>query len=107
MPTKHPRIQFTPSDRVAPLLRELSDLTGKSQSGLVRELMDEAVPALEMTLEAFRTLKARPDQARAAVARLAAQAHMTIAQASLDLDTSLKPGRKPGRTKGGGPRKPG
>lgn len=107
MPTKHPRVAFTPTDRTAPLLRELSELTGKSQSGIVRELMEEAAPALEMTLEAFRTLKARPEEAEAAVMRLAAQAHATIAQATLDLDTSRKPGRKPGRHKGGGPSKPG
>lgn len=101
MPTKHPRIQFTPTDAVAPLLRELSELTGKSQSGIVRELLEEAVPALEMTLEAFRTLQKRPAEAQAAINRLAARAHQTIAQATLDLDTSLKPGRKPGAGKKG------
>ncbi len=107
MATKHPRIQFTPTDRIAPLLRELSSLTGSSQSGIVRELMEEVAPALEMMLEAHRTLRDKPAQALAAVNRMAAQAHVTIGQATLDLDTSRKPGRKPGRIKRGEAAKPG
>ncbi len=107
MATKHARIQFTPSDRTAPLLRELSELTGQAQSAVVRELMEEAIPALEMTLQAFRTLKSRPEEAQAAVMRMAAEAHRQIAQATLDLDISRKPGRKPGRIKRGEAAKPG
>ena len=104
MTTKHPRIAFTPSDTTAPLLREIAELTGKSQSGIVRELMEEAVPALLMTLEAYRTIKARPEEAQAAVMRMAAQAHQRIAQVTLNLDMSKKPGRKPGPKKTGGSR---
>lgn len=102
MATKHARIAFTPSDSVAPLLRELAEITGQAQSAIVRELLDEAVPALEMTLGAFRTIRARPEEAKAAVYRMAAEAHAQIAQATLDLDTSRKPGRKPRAKHGGG-----
>lgn len=101
MPAARNRIQVTPSETVSRLLAELSALTGQGQATMIREMLDEAIPALEMTLEAFRTIKARPEEAQAAVLRMAAQAHQTIAQASLDLDKARE--RKRGRKPGGGP----
>ena len=107
MSTIEKRLNITPSPRTGPLLRELAKLTGKGPATIVREILDEAAPALQMAVEAFRDLKKRPEAAQAAVLRMAAQAHHTIAQASLDLDTPMrrKPGRKPGKkaaTKGRG-----
>jgi len=97
-------MHVTPSETAYRLLGELSQLTGKPPATIVRELLDEAVPALEMTVEAFRNLQARPEEAQAAVVRMAAKAHQVIAQATLDLDTAMekKPGRKPGGGKGRG-----
>ena len=95
-------MQVTPSERSYRLLKALSELTGQPPATIVRELLDEAAPALETTIEAFRSIKARPQEAQAAVARMAAQAHATIAQATLDLDNSRKPGPKPGKNKGRG-----
>jgi predicted DNA-binding protein len=97
MAAARPRMHVTPSEKGYLLLQELSKLTGKAPATIVRELLDEAAPALEMTLEAVRQIKARPAEAQAAVNRMAAQAHQAIAQATLDLDTDKKPGRKPGR----------
>lgn len=94
MPAKRPRMHITPSEQGYRLLQELSKLTGKAPATIVRELLDEAAPALETTIDAFRLLRDRPDQSQAAVARLAAQAHAAIAQATLDLKTDEKPGRK-------------
>lgn len=102
MPAARPRMQVTPSQSTFLLLRELSELTGQAPATIVRELLDEAAPALQMTLEAFRAIKARPQEAQAAVARMAAQAHQVIAQATLDLNTDKKPGRKPGKKTGRG-----
>lgn len=90
------RMQVTASEQAFSLLRELSKLTGKAPATIVREVLDEAVPALETSVEAFRSLRDRPEQSQAAVARFAAQAHAAIAQATLDLSTDKKPGRKPG-----------
>lgn len=90
-------MHVTPSEQGYRLLQELSGLTGKAPATIVRELLDEAAPALETTIEAFRAIRDRPEQAQAAVSRLAAQAHAVIAQATLDLDTDKKPGRKPGK----------
>ena len=96
MPAARNRIQVTPSETVARLLTELSALTGQGQATIIRELLDEAVPALEMTLGAFRSIKARPEEAQAAVLRMAEQAQQMVTQARLDLDSAMqkKPGRK-------------
>ena len=108
MPAARPRMQVTPSETVYRLLAAISELTGKPPATIVRELLDEAVPALEMTLEAFQTIRARPEEARAAVMRMAEQADQIVTQERLDLDSALKktPGRKPGKKPGRGAAKP-
>jgi sugar (pentulose or hexulose) kinase len=96
MPNARPRIQITPTEETYHLIVRLSKLTGKGQATLVRELLDEAAPALKMMIDAFQEIGKSPQEIRAAVGRMAAQAHQTIAQATLDLDNDRKPGRKPG-----------
>jgi predicted translin family RNA/ssDNA-binding protein len=90
-------MHVTPSETTFRLLRELSKLTGTAPATMVRELLDEATPALETMLEAVRMMKDRPAQAQAAMARLAAASVRDLSQAQLDLDAALqkKPGRKP------------
>lgn len=95
MPHAHPRIQVTPTEQSHLLLERLAELTGKGKATIVRELLDEAAPVMESMLEAFEQLAKRPQEMEAVVHRLAAQAHQTIAQVTLDLDTGGKPGRKP------------
>lgn len=95
MPAARPRMHVTPTEETYHLLVRLATLTGKPHATIVRELLDEAAPALRMTVDALETLKDRPREARAAVARLAAEAHREIAQITLDLDNDRKPGRKP------------
>jgi hypothetical protein len=87
----------TPTQQSHLLLERLSAVTGKGKATIVRELLDEASPALQQMLEAFEQLAKRPQEMEAVVHRLAAQAHQTIAQATLDLGTDRKPGRKPGK----------
>lgn len=99
MPAARPRMHVTPSEQTHRLLTELSKLTGKPPATIVRELLDEATPALQMTVDAFQTLRDRPEESEAAVHRLAAKAHAVIAQATLDLDNDRKPGPKPGAKK--------
>lgn len=116
MPAARARMHVTPSEPGYRLLQELSKLTGKAPATIVRELLDEAAPALEMMIQAFRDIHTTPELAQAAVMRMAAEAHQAIAQATLDLDNSNKPGRKPrvtasatavaARSKGRGAAKP-
>ena len=102
MPAARPRMHVTPSETVYRLLGELSALTGQAPATLTRELLDEAVPALEAAVMAMRDMKRRPEQVRAAMDRLAHSAIRDISQAQLDLDSAMqkRPGRKPGKGKG-------
>lgn len=93
-------MHVTPSEQGYRLLQELSKLTGKAPATIVRDLLDEAAPALETMVQAFRDIQGSTEQAQAAVMRLAAEAHKSIAQATLDLDNSKKPGRKPKQGQG-------
>jgi hypothetical protein len=95
MPAARPRYQVTPTETTSRLLERLSKLTGKAPATLVRELLDEATPALQMTLDAFDQLAQRPQEMEAVVFRMAQQAQGVIVQQVLSLDTDRKPGRKP------------
>ena len=107
MPAARPRMQVTPTEATFRLLKELETLTGKAPATTVRELLDEAAPALQMMVTAYRDLRTKPEQAQAAVMRMAAEGHALLAQATLDLDTDRKPGRKPGQKAGQGAAKTG
>ncbi len=104
MAAARPRMHVTPSESAYRLLAELSKLTGQAPATIVRELLDEMVPAIETTLEAVRMVQTRPLQAQAAMHRLATAAVRDLSQAQLDLDTAMrkKPGRKPGKKSGTG-----
>lgn len=109
MPATTPRMQVTPTRTTYMLLRELSELTGKAPATITRELLDEAIPALETAVEAMRMLKERPGAAMQAVDRMLDGAMAHAAQARLDLDKAMnkKPGRKPGKAQGRGAAKTG
>jgi hypothetical protein len=97
MPAARPRMQVTPSETAYKLLRELSKLTGQAPATITRELLDEAVPAMQLAVESIRDAQKRPDRVQAAMARFATRAINDLTQAQLDLDTAMrkKPGRKP------------
>ncbi len=95
-------MQVTPTETVSLLLRRLTEITGKPPATLVRELLDEAAPALQMMLEAHEQLARRPSEMEAVVYRLATQAQGEIVQQVLSLKTDNKPGRKPAKKQGTG-----
>lgn len=97
MPAITPRMQVTPTATTYRLLQRISELTGKAPATVTRELLDEAIPALEEMIGALEMLKTRPQQAMRAVDRMLEGAMMGAAQARLDLDKAMqkKPGRKP------------
>lgn len=92
-----PRMQVTPTRTSFLLLKEIERLTGKAPATITRELLDEAVPALEAAIEALSVLKQRPKQAMQAVDRMLDTAMQGATQARLELDKAMnaKPGRKP------------
>lgn len=106
MPAARPRYQVTPTESTSLLLERLGKLTGKPTATMIRELLDEAAPALQMTLDAFEQIAQRPEEMEAVVFRMAQKAQEEIVQQVLHLDNSRKAGRKPkdkgrGAAKGG------
>ena len=105
MPTIEKRLTVTPSPTVGPILRELSKLTGKAPAAIVRELLDEAAPAMKEVADALKIAKKRPQEAIAAFQRMASQAHGDLAQ--LQLDIAQAQGKKPGPKPKAAKKKPG
>lgn len=85
----------TPTETVYRLLGELSSLSGQAPATITRELLDEAVPALQMAVDALRDAKKRPDRVQAAMNRFAARAINELTQAQLDLDSAMEKKRGP------------
>ncbi len=95
MPAARPRMHVTPSETSYRLLSELSKLTGDAKATIVRELLDEAAPAMQLAVESIREIKKRPQQVQAAMARFSARAINDLTQAQLDLDSAMEKKRGP------------
>lgn len=97
MPAARQRMQVTPSETAHRLLKRIAELSGKGPATITRELLDEAIPAMELTIKALEMVNERPQEAQAAMARFAAISINRLTQAQLDLDKALegKRGRKP------------
>lgn len=54
MPTVNPRLTITLNEKSAAQLREISHLTGQSQSSLVAELLEESDPILDRMIRVLR-----------------------------------------------------
>jgi predicted DNA-binding protein len=90
MPSKQQRLLFTPSPEARRVLDALHELTGQSRASIVSELLDTALPALQMTVEAMETVrKGAPDKARDLLSRYSTQAVNDLTQAQLDLDAAV------------------
>jgi hypothetical protein len=63
MPTVNPRITVTLTPTVAVVLRELSSLTGESQSATVAGLLEMSAPVFERVIQALKAAKAIQDHA--------------------------------------------
>ena len=57
MPTPNPRLTITLTPAVAATLRELSALTGNSQSAMVGELLEEGLPVFTRMIRVLRAAK--------------------------------------------------
>jgi hypothetical protein len=106
MTTRAPRLQISPSPDVSVVLQELSKLLDAPQSRIVAELLDEGLPALQMSVQALRMVKKRPQEVEALMARFANKAINDLTQEQINFSEALKakPGRKP--KKGASGRKP-
>lgn len=79
------RVQVTLSQQTYQALKELSDATGDSMSGIVAHFMDEAAQAFPSIIAAFQTAKSRPIEAMDLMAEQLAKAQAAASQGQLDL----------------------
>ncbi len=96
-PTIATRFSITPSPTAEPVLIALAKLTGKPKAAIVRDLIDAAIPALRVTLEAVAVAKTNPERMIALLNEMAAKSihDLTGAQMDLAIKVAKKPGRKP------------
>lgn len=97
MASRCPRIQISPSPDLSAVLKELAKLTKQPQSRVIVELLEEGLPALQMTVQALRNVKKRPQEVQAMLAQYSARAINDLTQEQINFSDALKakPGRKP------------
>lgn len=83
------RIAVTLSPSAYSLVLRVSELANQSQSSVVAEVMDMAMPALQQMLGALEIVKKSPLEAQRMMSRLAAEATRDVAQAQIDFDESI------------------
>lgn len=86
---RNPRVQVTLSGEAMAILEEMATLSNGSKAAIVSELVDAALPAMQVSLNALRVLSKQPDEARRLLSEFAAEATGKLAQAQLDLDVAL------------------
>lgn len=89
MAAKYPRVLVTLNEETLRLVLGLSELTGRSRSAVIGEVLEMALPALQTMLEAAKVLKEKPLEAQRMMNRFASSATAELAQAQLDLDSAI------------------
>jgi hypothetical protein len=105
MASRCPRIQISPTPDLSVVLQALSKLTGKPQSRVIVELLDEALPALQVMAQALSLAKKSPREAESLMTNMATRSIHALTQEQMNFSEAMKqkPGRKP---KGSSGRKP-
>ncbi|MFB0357995.1 hypothetical protein ABVD92_23545, partial [Xanthomonas euvesicatoria] len=88
---RNPRVQVTLSPEAMAVLDELATLSEQPKAAIVSELVDVALPAMSVTLEALRVVRRQPDEARKLLSQFAHQQTAYLAQAQLDLSLGDTP----------------
>lgn len=57
MPSQKPRLNLTLDDELKQVVADLSELTGKSQAGIITDFLKEAYPALVTLRDAYKDIK--------------------------------------------------
>lgn len=84
-----PRVAVTLSPESLRILDELSELRSQPKSAIVAELVDMALPALKIAVDALRQFQESPREAQRLLQNFANERVTNLAQASLDLDAAI------------------
>ncbi len=86
---RSPRVNVTFPPELYLILCEVSKLTKTPKAALVAELMDAALPAVKVSLEAMRIVKQQPLEAQRLMTRHAAGEIVKLGQEQLDFDAAI------------------
>lgn len=95
MPTLNPRITITLTPSVHALLRELSGLTGNSQSALVAELLETAAPVFERVVASLKAAATVHEEAKAQIAAGLDRAQSKLEEQMQLMLTTMDEGTRP------------
>jgi hypothetical protein len=85
MPTLNPRISVTLTPRLDAVIREMSSLTGNSQSAIVAELLAQSLPVFERMVKVLRAAQRASTEAKESVRESIERAQADL-ERTLDLD---------------------
>ena len=90
MPTPHMRVQVVTVPRVYKALRRISEATGDPMGAIVRQMLEEGLPALEEVAEALEHIPKSPGEAVARMSQTLARVGADARQMGLELEGEHK-----------------
>jgi len=84
-----PRLQVTLGVEERELLTIIAASQGQSQASIVAELVEMALPALRVMVDALKVLKEQPREAQRLVQNFGNEAVQQLTQGALDLDAAI------------------
>lgn len=81
MATKRPRTTITLTDETHRLLKDLSELSGKSMSFILGDLVEGIIPQLSKTIEVMRAAKEAPEEIKQKIIEQYEQSEQKILEA--------------------------
>lgn len=98
---KRRRVQVTLSEETWEQVERVADRLQKPKAAILAELIDAALPAMNVTIEALKLAQEFPREAQRLVTNYGAQAVMQLQQQQLELDAAItkkQGGARRGRT---------
>lgn len=98
---KRRRVQVTLSEETWEQVEHVADQLQQPKAAILAELIDAALPAMNVTIEALKLAQEFPREAQRLVTNYGAQAVMQLQQQQLELDaavTKKQGGARRGRT---------
>ena len=106
---RSPRVQVTLTPEGMALLTRLAKATGQRKGTLLGELLEEAMPALELSAKALEIVRVQPREAQRLMSNFGAEAVAKLSQQQLAFDQevtakldgrTVKARRQKGRARG-------
>lgn len=90
MPTPYKRVQIVTVPRVYETLQRISNVTGEPLGGIVRQMLEEGLPALEEMASALEAVPKSPGEALARMSQTLERVGADVRQMGLELEGERK-----------------